>query len=77
MRVRGDYDEGATGMYSASTPMARDIGRLKAVNVAAGLCPAPPMISTEEAPVAARTRRHSARVSDVFAARSADSRREM
>lgn len=33
-----DYDEGATGMYSASTPMARDIGRPKLrVNVAAGL----------------------------------------
>jgi hypothetical protein len=33
-----DYDEGATGMYSASTPMARDLGRPKLrVNVAAGL----------------------------------------
>jgi hypothetical protein len=33
-----DYDEGATGMYSASTPMARDLGRPKLrVNTAAGL----------------------------------------
>ena len=35
-----DYDEGATGMYSASTPMARDLGRPKLrVNTAAGLAP--------------------------------------
>ena len=35
-----DYDEGATGMYSASTPMARDLGRPKLrVDTAAGLAP--------------------------------------